>query len=828
MPGELQIRKKAKITNEKRHICDMLFGHPFYRSGAEKLTDEQLIADAMADYPSAKYITKLKTNQTYIGVFNSIQEIMLHIEQQKPYDFSMRLVRSIQHKGGRPLIAYIVDDKRDINANEYENYFVPTLKAACEMLKIPFNRSDVHALFAEGEGFQITYDGVMFETDTEINEFHSMLAYCRTELFPQWQTAIEVKGKIEFRECFVFNPIDGSPALLPYSSRSGNKLFPVEREDLRNFVVFNREYSVPNFTYYSNRGRNEVQTALAYEKMSPTVQWITCVIQQKAPGLELSDTLVGDRVYLKNVNNHRCLITPDEFHEDTEMWQYLTICPRGRVFYRCEHKACIGKNKFVLLADMNNLGSNTFDRDDPYIWGNFYEDVQSRVFPSLIDAVEFMKPRVRKVLVKINRGEGFFIQKADCNKELFLHLPSRTQFRGFNVTFKTEKVDKRKKDAEPQEIQVKQPFSKIMDDFSGELFDSYVKADIYPNNHECPKNVFNTWLPMRAREVDGDVDMSVVTPWLDVMKLSCGNDEKKMLYQLAWWRIAFCEPHLRPATSLVYQGVPGSGKSFLIEFFQEFIFGEENSRTFNGIDQVLDKFSGLKACKRLWYITELKEVANKDQFTALKHMITGKYIPERPMNVAQYEARNCAVQVFDSNYFTAVFIEEGDRRYVIFIMSNERRGDIAYWKTMHDKYCNQYAANHLYTWFKRLDTTKLPNVLELPESGMKELITEMSETPVSAWIKEFVAKNTESKTFTHAELMSQFKEFLDNPDNQFSIRAIHDIRKHFITGIIQSGYFKATRIDTDGKKKRQIIYTSPSAQQKEKRAQSLTINSLNI
>ena len=149
--------------------------------------------------------------------------------------------------------------------------------------------------------------------------------------------------------------------------------------------------------------------------------------------------------------------------------------------------------------------------------------------------------------------------------------------------------------------------------------------------------------------------------------------------------------------------------------------------------------------------------SSKDEFRSnfdkIKPIITDATITIEPKGVNKYQIDNIANLAAFTNHRDSLPMEESDRRYACFGMSNCHINDSVYFKNLHDKCFNQTTANQFYSYlldFPAVDLNKIlitelkqemlqlskPNPLKFldainEDSELKELVFD-GETRVKA------------------------------------------------------------------------------------------------
>jgi hypothetical protein len=124
--------------------------------------------------------------------------------------------------------------------------------------------------------------------------------------------------------------------------------------------------------------------------------------------------------------------------------------------------------------------------------------------------------------------------------------------------------------------------------------------------------------------------------------------------------------------------------------------------------------------------------STKDEFKAnfdkIKMLITDKHLQIEPKGVNPYEIDNISNFLLFSNHRDAIIIEEEDRRYATFEMSNCHKGDHEYFNNLAEKCFNQATADAFYTYLLEFPAVELKNI---PDTELRtEMINLSKPTPL--------------------------------------------------------------------------------------------------
>ena len=179
---------------------------------------------------------------------------------------------------------------------------------------------------------------------------------------------------------------------------------------------------------------------------------------------------------------------------------------------------------------------------------------------------------------------------------------------------------------------------------------------------------------------------------------------------------------------LLYSGDEGTGKGIgVIDFMGKSIIGRRYSFFATDLKRFIGKFSAHRANKILVVFNECLDVTkgNSADFDKVKSMITDtEYAHEAKHKSVHMREENSAF-VFLSNWATCVRIGNGDRRYAIMDINDEKKGDHEYFQTLAAAMADKRVQVYWFNFLIRRDLTNWQR-RKIPETEAKERLKEDS------------------------------------------------------------------------------------------------------
>ena len=208
------------------------------------------------------------------------------------------------------------------------------------------------------------------------------------------------------------------------------------------------------------------------------------------------------------------------------------------------------------------------------------------------------------------------------------------------------------------------------------------KVDFYPPPLVVPENCYNTFTGFKAA-THAPVAGVDLTPILHHMDVLVGHTPGGREYMLDWLAFLVQRPGIdkHMATAILFKGAPGTGKTSFIDWIGNKIIGAEHYRYIDDAEnQLFARFSNAMTESVLVCIDEAHQLhKHADKFKAyisqVDSMVEVKGIqPVRVNNFARF--------MLATNNDNPFKIEGGDRRFGVFKVSPEHKGDVAYFKTL--------------------------------------------------------------------------------------------------------------------------------------------------
>lgn len=202
---------------------------------------------------------------------------------------------------------------------------------------------------------------------------------------------------------------------------------------------------------------------------------------------------------------------------------------------------------------------------------------------------------------------------------------------------------------------------------------------VYKPNQAVSDTVYNIFTGFPIEPIQGDI--SAVH---SVLQLIANNDKAVFDYIEHWVAWILQKPYSKTGTSIIIQGDQGIGKDTYFDFVGK-MFGEYFFNTNRAEEDVFGKFNGHLKKILLMKFEEASFLVNKKNESSLKSLITCNRQAYENKGIDPITLDNYFNIVMTTNNDIPVHIEQTDRRFVLIKGSNEQRGKLEFWNSIHDK-----------------------------------------------------------------------------------------------------------------------------------------------
>ena len=319
------------------------------------------------------------------------------------------------------------------------------------------------------------------------------------------------------------------------------------------------------------------------------------------------------------------------------------------------------------------------------------------------------------------------------------------------------------------------------------------RTDIIPPPMYCPPNVLNLWKPSEfegrmREETDERYNKTAVDAWIKHIGIICDHDALAEEYVLNWFAHLLQKPAQKPETCIVITGRQGTGKTIMLDPIKK-IMGGGYFESSNPERDVWGNFNPMMASSLL---VVLSEVDKRNAFGAdgkIKALKTDKEITIRNLHQAPYVIRSHHRFIIPTNHPDPVFLEEGQRRDMIIKMSEEMKGNEAYFNTFGAYWEVEDNLISLYSYLMKRDISEW-RFRKIPKTDYQQDLEGFSRPFLDIFFEWWVAQQVIQKaevdddgcmTRFGGDLYTDFRTWRDENGGKYELNGTGDLMKKIYT-----------------------------------------------
>jgi hypothetical protein len=373
-----------------------------------------------------------------------------------------------------------------------------------------------------------------------------------------------------------------------------------------------------------------------------------------------------------------------------------------------------------VIPDFLETVINSFDYNIEYDYNNFYNEFNQYSFRTYEDLDDAISEKYPLVINKVIAGKGSYCKKVNGNENI-VDVVNKLEMSDFAMFYKEDNKNKKIK------------LSEFLDKKAG------------LRNYECKifnPNIdnFNLWSGFEAKEIDdykNDEGLALLKQMiLDTWADGSSNNYN---YIISWFKGLLVNDINRVAMVLISD--QGTGKGWLCNFLR-YIINNSNVAECCGVENVVQKHNTYIQNKRLVIINEMASTREefKSNFDKLKPFITDLYLKIEPKGINPYTIDNIGNYILCSNHMDSIILEESDRRYAIFKVSNKYMQNKNYFRILSEKCYNKQTANAFYSYllnFQEVDINTIPDtkarqeIINLSKCNTLKFLDFLEEEPLT-------------------------------------------------------------------------------------------------
>lgn len=215
-------------------------------------------------------------------------------------------------------------------------------------------------------------------------------------------------------------------------------------------------------------------------------------------------------------------------------------------------------------------------------------------------------------------------------------------------------------------------------------------------------------------------------------------------YLLNWLAHTLQKPFEIPGVALIVTGRKGYGKDTLFDFFGKYVLGSRYFSNYTDNNQFFDHYDTGKLHRLMVKLEEADRTICLKNSSVLKGMITADQVVVNPKNKQSFQASNYCRFVLTTNKGNPVEFSDGERRYVLFASSGEKKGNIDYWTAVRNVLFTDMGGKIVAEYLLQRDITMF-SPQRLPPNTYQEAVIESEISIEERFIDNWDGEDTDVK-----------------------------------------------------------------------------------
>lgn len=284
----------------------------------------------------------------------------------------------------------------------------------------------------------------------------------------------------------------------------------------------------------------------------------------------------------------------------------------------------------------------------------------------------------------------------------------------------------------------------------------YDKFCCYPKNCMVKEGEYNLWQPFTYQDLTNydDKDIEGLNFIFNHLNILCNHEKPVFDFMLLWLAQLVQYPEHKSLCPIFKSG-QGTGKNMFIEFIGN-VLGKGKLLTSSQPDKyVWGDFNGqMKDC----YLVHLAEINHK-MFVdkgAVFNLITDTEININQKGKDSFTINSYHRFIATTNNDIPIYIDKGNRRFILIQCSDEKKGDTEYFNTLAQYMQSPIVQRSFYDFLMNHKTKPVLTERDIPITEYQQIITEASKDTLDIFIEDVVMNN-----YDKAEVKLSSNEFFD-------------------------------------------------------------------
>lgn len=295
--------------------------------------------------------------------------------------------------------------------------------------------------------------------------------------------------------------------------------------------------------------------------------------------------------------------------------------------------------------------------------------------------------------------------------------------------------------------------------------------DFYPPPLMCPEHTYNMWSGFAISNyacpegASVDVDSEGVRAFVEHIHILMNRDDKATNYLIDWIAQIFQQPSHKTGIALLLKGAEGVGKNRMTDLIKLMLGDGLFLETAKPSSVIFGRFTEARRGKFLIVINEANGADNHAASEELKDMITSATFIWEAKGRDGVQMRAYDRFIFTTNNENCLKINPDSRRYVVFEVSSELKGNTAYFKSLSRHIENEHARYEFYQFLMRRNIEHVDWINDRPLTRYYDNMVERNLPREYQFLRDVIivpayASNVDLLEKTGSELFVEFQGWL--------------------------------------------------------------------
>ena len=292
----------------------------------------------------------------------------------------------------------------------------------------------------------------------------------------------------------------------------------------------------------------------------------------------------------------------------------------------------------------------------------------------------------------------------------------------------------------------------------------YERFDVYPDEKQCPNNVYNLWKTFISKEHKYTAGSESVREkgleyFKNHIKVMCDHDED-VIHKVNMWIAQMLQYPQVKSYELVFISDEGAGKGMFLEFLKNIMGNNKVWECTDPQHQIFNRFNSMLQHSFLVCINE----ANKSNFynanDKKKALITDPQITIKCEGVKPFVLVSVHRFIVFSN--NADPIPANKRRSGIIRMSDEKIDNFKYFDEGFTYAENPDVCKEIFDYYMSYPTKRKLRKEDIPITEYSNMLSEIKRKPIDEFLEDIASQdfgNEEKKTYIREVLYNLFREY---------------------------------------------------------------------